>query len=196
MIISRKLLEIILPKFKNITDQQFQDAIKSTGNELPTKDIFIHPKLNNLVIGRLLSFEPMVGSDHLNLCKVMINKNKKINTIVCGAKNLIANKNVIIALEGAKLYDGRIIKYKELRGVISEGMICGYNELTPLNIEKQAKEDTVGVMLFDDGDVGDTNVAEFLGLDDTIYNIEVPYSNRHDIEGALAFCQDISAYFK
>jgi phenylalanyl-tRNA synthetase beta chain len=195
MIYSRKLLEQFLPGLKNISDIELSNAVGSTGNELPVKDIFHHPKLNDLVIGRLISFQKHPNSDHLNVCKVQTDKNGTINTIVCGANNLVANKNVVVALNGAKLYDGRIIEYKELRGIKSEGMLCSYKELTPLNANVINKDDADGIMLFDDGIIGDTNVSEFLGLDDTIYEIEVPFANRNDINGVLSFCQDLSAFF-
>jgi len=195
MILSRKLIEKILPEFVKVSDDEFCNAIRSTGNELPKKDISYHPQLNNLVIAKLISFVPHPNSDHMSVCQVQIDKEGTIKTIVCGAQNLVAGKKVIAALAGAKLHDGRVIEEKELRGTVSQGMLCAYNELTPLNESFVAKDDAAGIMLFDDGEIGDTNVAEFLGLDDTIYNIEVPYSNRHDIEGALAFCQDIAAYF-
>jgi len=196
MIFSRKLIESLIPAFKKFSDQEFSLAVRTTGNELPMKDIYYHPKLNNLVIGKLISFEPHKDSNHMNVCQVQIDEKGTINQIVCGASNLKTGKNIIVALPGARLYDGRVIEKKVLRGIESNGMICAYSELTPLNHDFVSNDDAKGVMLFDDGKIGDTNVAEFLGLDDVIYKIEVPYSNRNDIEGVLAFCQDIAGYFK
>jgi phenylalanyl-tRNA synthetase beta chain len=196
MVYSRKLLQTFLPKITEISDAEFVNAVGSTGNELPLKDIFHHPQLNNLVIGHLISFAKHPNSDHLNVCQVQIDQKGTINTIVCGAQNLVANKNVVVALDGARLHDGRVISYKEVRGIVSQGMLCGYNELTPYNEKNIAKNDASGIMLFDDGKIGDTNVAQFLGLDDTIYDIEVPFANRNDINGVLSFCQDIAGYFK
>jgi phenylalanyl-tRNA synthetase beta chain len=196
MIYSRKLLERFLPLLKDVNDEELSKAIGSTGNELPLKDIFHHPRLNNVVIGRILSFEKHPNSDHLNVCQVQIDQAGKTHTIVCGASNVTKDKNVIVALEGAKLHDGRIIEYKEVRGIVSQGMLCGYYELTPLNSKNISLEDSLGILLFDDGVIGDTNVEEFLGFDDTIYEIEVPFANRNDINGVLNFCQDLAGYFK
>jgi phenylalanyl-tRNA synthetase beta chain len=196
MIYSRKLLERFLPNLKQISDEKLSQAIGSTGNELPLKDIHKHPIINNLVIGRILSFEKHPNSDHLNVCQVQIDKQGTTTTIVCGASNVKANKNVVVALKGATLHDGRVIEYKEVRGVMSNGMLCGYYELTPLNEKLCSPSDSEGIMLFDDGEIGDTNVQQFLGLDDTIYEIEVPFANRHDPNGVLSFCQDLAGYFK
>jgi phenylalanyl-tRNA synthetase beta chain len=196
MLYSRRLLETFLPKLSKISDEELSNAIGSTGNELPLKDIHHHPILNNLVIGRILSFEKHQNSDHLNVCKVQIDQQGTINTIVCGANNVQANKNVVVALNGAILHDGRVIEYKDVRGVKSEGMLCGYYELTPLNNKLCSPKDSEGIMLFDDGKIGDTNVAKFLGLDDTIYEIEIPFANRNDPNGVLSLCQDLAGYFK
>jgi phenylalanyl-tRNA synthetase beta chain len=194
---SRKLFEKILPQVKNISDEQLIEALGSIGVELPKKDIFHHPTLNNVVFGRIINHTKHPDSDHLNICKVQIDKSGSTNTIVCGASNVTDNKLVVVALEGCKLFDGREIVYKELRGTKSEGMLCGYHELTPLNAKTVSKFDSEGIILLDLGEaeIGDTNVAEVLGLNDTIYEIEVPFANRNDINGAYAFCQDIAGFF-
>jgi phenylalanyl-tRNA synthetase beta chain len=160
MLYSRRLLSRFLPKMNEIDDKQFIVACNSIGTEVAS--IIKHPKLNNLVIGELLSFEKHPDSDHLNICKVKIDQFGTINTIVCGAHNLQANKKVVVALAGAVLHDGREIVYKELRGIMSEGMLCAYRELTPYNQNFISKNDDDGIMLFDNGVVGDKNVAEFL----------------------------------
>jgi phenylalanyl-tRNA synthetase beta chain len=193
MIYSRKLLISLLPNIAEVTDDEMITACGSIGTEI--ENIYKHPKLNNLVIGKLLSFEKHPNADKLNVCKVQINQAGTIHTIVCGASNLVAEKNVIVALEGAKLFDGRVIDYRELRGVRSEGMLCGYYELTPYNEGFVSSKDDEGIMLFDDGTIGDKNVAEFLGLNDTIYDISVPFANRNDLNGALSICQELSGYF-
>lgn len=191
MFYSKKLLLKFLPQLKNISNEQLITACGSIGTEIDK--IIVHPKLNGLVIGKLISFEKHPNADKLNVCKVQI-ADDQYKTIVCGAKNLKINKNVIVALDGAELYVGTI-KNKEIRGVLSEGMLCGYSELTPYNSLFVSKEDSEGILLFDDGIIGDTNIDKFLGLDDEIYEISIPFANRNDLNGALAICQELSGYF-
>lgn len=193
MFYSKKLLNRFLPDLQDYKDEEIVTACNSIGTEVET--IIKHPKLNNLVIGRLLSFSKHPDADKLNVCKVDIGGGK-INTIVCGASNLVKEKNVIVALEGCRLNDGRVIEYKELRGIKSEGMLCAYEELTPYNSEFISKEDQEGIMLFNEGEVGDTNVSDFLGLNDTIYQIDVPFANRNDFNGVYALCQELAGYFQ
>jgi phenylalanyl-tRNA synthetase beta chain len=199
MLFSRKIIEKILPQFTKKTDLQFIDAVASTGNELPNKDIFFHPKLNNLTVGKIISFEP-IPNTHLNYCTVQIDKKGKTKKIICGAPNVTKDKLVIVANENAVLHDGRIIANREIKGILSEGMLCGYNELTPLNSSFISKYDSEGILLIEEGEIeigsDSSKIADFLGLNDTIYDIEVPFSNRHDIEGLLCFLQDIAGFFK
>jgi phenylalanyl-tRNA synthetase beta chain len=193
MFYSRKLLNRFLPDLEVYTDEEIVTACNSIGTEV--ENIIKHPKLENLVVGRLISYTKHPDADKLNVCKVDIGGGK-INTIVCGARNLVKGKNVVVALEGCRLYDGRIIEYKELRGIKSEGMLCAYEELTPYNEAFISKEDAEGIMLFKEGEIGDSNVAKLLGLDDTIYQIDVPFANRNDFNGAYALCQELAGYFQ
>jgi phenylalanyl-tRNA synthetase beta chain len=193
MVFSKNLLAQFLPDICKITDNQLIDACGAVGMEL--EKIYKHPKLdNNVVIGKLIAIKKHENADNLSICTVAINSSKTL-TIVTGAPNLILNKNVVVALNGAKLHNNIIIKNRELRGIMSEGMMCSYQELTPHNHDFIAKNDVDTILMFDDGEIGDTNVQELLQLDDTIYDIAIPFSNRNDLNGVLAFLQEIAGYF-
>jgi phenylalanyl-tRNA synthetase beta chain len=191
MIISRHLITKLLPKFSSIDDVGFINACNSIGIEV--EKILHHPKLDNCVIGEIISIENHPNADRLHVVQVKIN-NDQINTIVCGAGNLQLNRKVIVALNNAKLHDGRVIVYKELRGILSQGMICAYGELTP-HSQFMMSDDADGIMLLNDATVGDTDVAKYIGLDDTIYDLSTP-SNRNDLNGALFLCQELAGFFK
>ena len=75
----------------------------------------------NLVIGHVESKVPHPDSDHLNIC--MVNIGTEVTQIVCGAPNVEAGQNVIVALIGAELPGGFKIKKSKIRGVESNGMI-------------------------------------------------------------------------
>jgi phenylalanyl-tRNA synthetase beta chain len=73
-------------------------------------------------------------------------------------------------------------------------MICSYEELTPNSLYYPKNEDHYVVTL-DDAIIGDTNVAKYIGLDDTIYDLSLP-SNRNDLNSVLSLCKELSGYFK
>ena len=81
----------------------------------------------NLLVGQVLSFEPVENSDKLNLCEVLVNDTKY--SIVCGAANVEKDMKTIVALDNALLPDGTHIKAGKVLGVHSDGMLCSKREL-------------------------------------------------------------------
>jgi len=193
MQVSRNLLTLINQSFTQINDQQFIDACNAIGIEV--ENIIHHPKTTNLIVGKIIDVTNHPNADKLHVCKVITNENETPRTIVCGADNVRANLKVIIANENTKMIDGRVIQYKPLRGIVSQGMICAYDELTNLtNFINSYDADTI-IELDDSAIIGDTEVDKYIGIDDTIYDLSLP-SNRNDLNGLLFLVQEISSYFK
>ena len=117
----------------------------------------------NLVIGHVESKVPHPDSDHLNIC--MVNIGTEVTQIVCGAPNVEAGQNVIVALIGAELPGGFKIKKSKIRGVESNGMICSLGEL---GMEKKyvAEEYASGIYYFKDEVVVGENPLKKLNLED------------------------------
>ena len=65
-------------------------------------------------------------TDHLSVVKV--NEEETLQ-IVCGAPNVEAGQKVVVALSGAMMPSGLLIKKSKLRGVESNGMLCSKREL-------------------------------------------------------------------
>ena len=84
-------------------------------------------KLQNVVVGRVLTCEPHPNSDHLHVCTVDVGREEPLQ-IVCGAPNVAAGQLVPVALVGAVLPEGSIKKGK-LRGYDSYGMLCSGVEI-------------------------------------------------------------------
>ncbi|GHV18900.1 hypothetical protein FACS189425_08660 [Clostridia bacterium] len=94
-------------------------------------------EIKNVVLGKVLSVEKHPDAEKLVVCQVQISSNFSSETpdaasivqIVTGAPNVFAGALVPVALDGAELPHGKKIKTGELRGVRSEGMMCGEDEL-------------------------------------------------------------------
>ncbi len=80
----------------------------------------------NVVVGKVLEKAPHKNAEKLSVCQVDIGK--EVLQIVCGAKNVVPNQFVPVALNGALIGSTTIAK-TELRGVESCGMICSSIEL-------------------------------------------------------------------
>ena len=80
------------------------------------------------VVGHVDELEDHPDSDHLHVTKVTIDGQKQLQ-IVCGAPNIEAGQNVVVAKVGAMMPDGSLIFAGKLRGIDSFGMLCSAREL-------------------------------------------------------------------
>ncbi|MDD6420858.1 MAG: phenylalanine--tRNA ligase subunit beta [Lactobacillus delbrueckii] len=146
----------------------------------------VHPEegLSKLVVGHILTCEKIEGT-HLNKTMVDVGEDEA-RQIVCGAPNVAAGQDVIVALPGAHLPGGIKIKKGKLRGIESNGMICGLQELGFSDSVVPPKY-ADGIWVFHDPDLkpGDS-VFEALGMDDYVLDFDIT-PNRADtssMEGA------------
>ena len=147
----------------------------------------ISSHIDNLVIGEVLSCENHPDSDHLHVCIVNIG-NKEIQ-IVCGAHNVRKGIKVIVALPGAILPGNFEIKPGKIRGVESNGMICALFEL---GLEEKTEETYAkGIHeLPQDAPVG-MDAMEYLGCDDTLYDLDVHKHRNNDCYYHIGFAHEI-----
>ncbi len=85
---------------------------------------------SNVIVAQIDSIAKHPDADKLKVCQV--NTGSGICQIVCGAPNVYEGMHVPLALPGAVLgEEGNSFKIKKskLRGVASEGMLCGAGEL-------------------------------------------------------------------
>lgn len=83
---------------------------------------------SEVVVGVIESIHPHPNADRLQYCTVNIGQ-EQLLSIVCGAKNIVVNMKVPVALVGAQLPNNFAIKLSKIRGVTSEGMLCSAKEL-------------------------------------------------------------------
>ena len=143
--------------------------------------------INNLVVGEVIECIDHPDSDHLHICKVNVGSETK--QIVCGAPNVRAGIKVIVALPGAVLPGDFEIKSGKIRGEESDGMICalfelGLEEKTDENYAKGIEE------LPSDAPVG-VNALEYLGRDDTLYELDVHKHRNNDCYYHIGFAHEV-----
>lgn len=175
---------------EGITAQEIADRLTFSGIEV--EDITEIASATNLVIGKVISCKNHPDSDHLHVCKVDIGS--EILDIVCGAPNCREGLKVIVAKAGAILNHDKEIKCGEIRGQVSNGMLCALNELgvDPKTLKKEQLE---GIEeLSDDAVVGNSNVLEYLGLDDEILDLKL-LANRSDCYSLFNVARELGALF-
>lgn len=124
-----------------------------------------------VVIGEVLTVVQHPDADRLRVTTVNISSSEPLQ-IVCGAPNVRVGMKVPVATIGAVLPGDFKIKKGKLRGVESQGMLCGASE-----IDLEDKIDGL-LELPTDAPVG-TNIREYLNLDDHVIDISIT-PNRGD----------------
>lgn len=163
----------------------------------------LHPQGNEwdgIVLGRVLEVKPHPNADKLRL--VVTDIGKKI-TIVCGGSNVEPGQWVAVALAGAMVRwhgEGELVELKpaEIRGVKSEGMICGANEIGLYDAFPHAEREILNLGLALPGlkMKPGAPIADLLGLsDETVMDIEVT-SNRVDAFSLVGLAREASAILK
>lgn len=145
--------------------------------------------IDNLVIGEVVECYPHPDSDHLNVCKVDVGE--EVLQIVCGASNVRKGIKVIVAKVGAILPGNFEIKKSKIRGVESCGMICALFEL---GLEEKSEENyNRGIEeLPSDAPVGE-DPLNYLGLDDTLYELDIHKHRNNDCYYHIGFAYEIAA---
>ena len=125
MNLSRKWLN----EFVTVTasDKEFAEAMTLSGSKVEvTEDL--GAELSNVVVGQILSMEHHPDSDHMWICQINIGEDEPVQ-IVTGAWNVHVGDMVPVAKHKSTLPGGVKIEKGKLRGVASNGMLCGLSEL-------------------------------------------------------------------
>lgn len=141
-----------------------------------------------IVFGKVLECEKHPDADKLNVCQVDIGTSTR--QIVCGASNVRAGLNVVVATIGAEMPGGLVIKPVKLRGVESEGMICSAGEIGLEDIQD-------GIMELDES-IGEFKLGSEVSsnpiFSDDLIEIELT-ANRGDCLSIRGVARDLSAAY-
>ena len=125
MNLSRKWLSEFVTVDAN--DKDFAEAMTLSGSKVElTHDR--GEEISNVVVGKLLSMERHPDSDHMWVCQIDVGQAEPVQ-IVTGAWNIHPDDMVPVALHKSTLPGGKKIEKGKLRGVVSNGMMCGLSEL-------------------------------------------------------------------
>lgn len=188
MLVSYKWLKELVDV--DVTTHELSEKMSTTGIEVegvstPSEG------LTKLVVGHVVSCED-VPETHLHLCQVDTGDDE-LRQIVCGAPNVTAGINVIIAVPGARIADNYKIKKGKIRGMESLGMICSLQELgLPDSIIPKEFSDGIQI-LPEDAKPGDS-IFPYLDLDDEIIELSIT-PNRADALSMRGVAHEVAAIY-
>jgi phenylalanyl-tRNA synthetase beta chain len=140
--------------------------------------------LGGVVAARILASEKHPNAEKLSVTKIDAGKGEPLQ-VVCGAKNYQVGDVVPLATVGTTLPGGTRIEKAKLRGVESYGMLCSARELG-------LAEDASGLLILDRGIAPGTPIAEALGLEDVLLEVNVT-PNRPDALSHLGLAREVAA---
>ncbi len=124
MIVTRSWLEEWID-LDGISTQDLAKTLNSIGLEVDRIKTYEIPK--KIIFGKVLECQKHPDSDKLSVCQVDLGVS--VRQIVCGASNVRAGLQVVVATIGAIMPNGLVIKPVKLRGIESDGMICSATEI-------------------------------------------------------------------
>ncbi len=187
MKVSKKFLNDYID-IEKIEFREIAEKLVFLGNEYDS--ITKISSATNLVIGKIIKVEKHPNADTLNICEVDIKE--EVLTIVCGASNVAKNKKVIVAKVGAVL-PKITIKKAIIRGIESNGMICGLDEIG-INPKFLTEEDLNGIHILDNEAPIGEDVLKYLGFDDEVIDLDLT-PDRADLLSIIGLAYEVGAIY-
>ena len=163
-------------------------AKKLVGIGFEVEDIIYQEKqATNVVVGKIVKVDKHPNADRLRVTQIDIGgKTIQVVTNV----PVEGGETIAVALDGAHLADGHDIKKGELRGVLSEGMLCGLEEVgvTVDDVQNQKAGD---ILRFEEGTALGQNALKALGYDDIILDVSVT-ANRPDCNSIYKMAKEVA----
>ncbi len=196
-------MKISLNWIKEFTDVKIgiDDLVAKIGAQLGEVEEITNlgEKYQGIVVAKVVSCEKHPNADRLNVCKiddgkavkgVKRDKNGHVQ-VVCGAPNVRAGITIAWIPPGAIVpssfdSDQFVLGARELRGVVSNGMLASGKELA-------ISDDHEGILIIDKSCDPGTSLAEVYKLDDYIIDVENKmFTHRPDCFGQLGVAREIA----
>ena len=174
----------------NNSSEQLAEQLTMVGLEIDDR-FAVARAFSGVVVGEVVSVEQHPDADKLRVTQVNIGAAEPLQ-IVCGAPNVTVGMKAPVATVGAVLPSDDVsngkagfeIKNGNLRGIDSNGMLCGASEI-------DLTDSIDGLLeLPTDAPIG-MDIREYLGLDNQILDISIT-PNRGDCFSVRGIAREIS----
>src|SRR5688572_9123450 len=182
-------MKISLNWLRELVDLQGQDAAAVaallTQQGLEVEGIESKGReLGGVLIAEVLGIRPHPNAEKLRLVRVRAGAREE--EVVCGAPNVPPPGNrVCWAPPGAKLPGGRTLEAREVRGVLSPGMLCSEPEMG-------LGEGGDGILILSPSAPSGADLAAHLGVTDDIFEVNVT-PNRPDALSHIGIARELAA---
>lgn len=169
------------------TKDQVIDAINTIGFEVESVSKFTD--VSGLKFGKILEINPNPNGNKLNVCQIQFDDKKRI--IQTTDKNVEVGQTIIAFVPGSKLKN-ITFEAKELRGIVSEGMLSNISEYgIDQDLLRPWMKD--GITSYPVSDLS-IDPIKWLDLEDYIIEVDI-LSNRSDANSYYIMAMELAAFF-
>lgn len=181
-----------MKKYLDIDEAIMDIANKTTNTGSHVESVIkINEKLSNILVGKVLEIKEHNELSKLKVLKVLCGG--KNFQIVTGAKNMKEGDYVVLACIGAIMPNGIEIKETDFKGIISEGMLCSYEELGyESSVIPKASKDGI-IILSGTYNTGES-IADILDIDKEVIEYEIT-PNRPDCLSIIGMAREVAAVY-
>ena len=191
MNLNRKWLHEEFVDLSHISDKEFVEVLTVAGQKVETYER-LDSEIKNVVVGKVVEIVRHQNSDHMWVCQIDVGEEAPIQ-IVTGAQNVKQGDLVPVAKHNSWLPGGVHITKGKLRGEVSNGMLCGLEELGLTKGDfPYAIED--GIFIIEEECHIGQDINEVIGNDDTVVEFEIT-NNRPDCYSVIGLAREAAAAF-
>ena len=191
MKLNRKWLHEEFVDLSHVSDKEYVEKLTVFGQKVETYER-MDAEIKNVVVGKVLEIVRHENSDHMWVCQIDVGEEEPVQ-IVTGAQNVKPGDMVPVAKHNSWLPGGVHITKGKLRGVKSNGMLCGLEELgLTKNDFPYAIED--GIFILEEQCHIGQDINEVIGNNDTVVEFEIT-NNRPDCYSLIGLARESAAAF-
>ena len=191
MKLNRKWLNEEFVDLSHVSDKEYVEKLTVFGQKVETYER-MDAEIKNVVVGKVLEIVRHENSDHMWVCQIDVGEEEPVQ-IVTGAQNVKVGDMVPVAKHNSWLPGGVHITKGKLRGVKSNGMLCGLEELglTQGDFPYAILD---GIFIIEEPcNIGD-DINTVIGNDDTVVEFEIT-NNRPDCYSVIGLARESAAAF-
>lgn len=175
-----------LQEFADLPDdgEDIAEALSNLGHEVEGLRR-VEAAFSGVIVARVLEVRPHPRADRLRLVRLDTGSGEQ--EVVCGAWNFEAGAIVPLSTVGSVLAGGLRVGEREIRGVLSRGMICSEAELG-------LSEESAGILVLQDDLPLGSDFAAALPYPDALFEVTTT-SNRSDAMSVYGLARDLAAHY-
>ncbi|HQS84626.1 MAG: phenylalanine--tRNA ligase subunit beta [Alphaproteobacteria bacterium 16-39-46] len=168
----------------DLSPQEIGEALVNLGLEVESlndQGLLLAP----FKVGYITETEPHPNADRLQICHVDLGKGN-LSKVVCGAPNARPGIWVVYAPLGSLIPSTKqVLKSSEIRGVLSEGMLCSQKELG-------LADESNGIMELSGHFTAGASFKDVIHFGEILFDLKIT-PNRPDCFGVFGIARDLSA---